>query len=92
MIVVGMLGGINADLSLATLLAKRLRIIGTVLRSRPLEERIAATRLFEKSVVPHLASGRIRPVVDRTFPLVEAPQAHRYMESNANYGKIVLTV
>jgi putative PIG3 family NAD(P)H quinone oxidoreductase len=92
MIVVGMLGGINADLSLAALLAKRLRIIGTVLRSRPLEERIAATRLFEKSVVPHLASGRVRPVIDRTFALDQSAEAHRYMETNANYGKIVLTV
>jgi len=92
MVVVGMLGGINADLSLATLLAKRLRIIGTVLRSRPLEERIAATRLFEKTVIPHLAKGRIRPVVDRTFALEQAADAHRYMESNANYGKIVLAI
>jgi NADPH:quinone reductase-like Zn-dependent oxidoreductase len=72
------------------LLSKRLRVCGTVLRPRSIEQKGTAVRAFEKSVVPHLASGRILPVVDRVFPLAEAPEAHRYMESNANFGKIVL--
>ena len=92
LIVIGLLGGASADLNLGLLIAKRLRIIGTVLRSRSLEEKAAATRAFERSVLPHLASKRIRPVVDRVFPLGAAADAHRYMETNANFGKIVLEV
>jgi NADPH2:quinone reductase len=86
------LGGSRAELDLGTLLAKRASIRGTVLRARPLEEKAAATRAFEKAVLPHIASGRIRPVVDSVYPLTRAADAHRYMESNANFGKIILEV
>jgi len=92
LIVIGLLGGITGDLNLGFLLNKRLRVLGTVLRSRPLEEKALATRAFEKSVVPHLESGRLKAVVDRVFPLADAIEAHRYMETNANVGKIVLEV
>jgi len=92
LIVVGMLGGIAAELDLAAMLAKRLRIHGTTLRARPLEGKAAAVRNFARLVLPHLRAGRIRPLVDRVFALSEAAAAHRYMESNANVGKIVLTV
>jgi len=92
MIVIGLLGGLAAELNLATLLAKRATIRGTLLRSRSLEEKAAATRAFEKSVVPHLASGRIRAVVDSVYTLDRVADAHRYMESNANFGKIVLEI
>ncbi len=92
MIVIGLLGGLAAELNLAALLTKRATIRGTLLRSRSLEEKAAATRAFEKSVLPHLASGRIRSVVDSTFPLARAADAHRAMESNANFGKIVLEI
>jgi putative PIG3 family NAD(P)H quinone oxidoreductase len=92
MIVIGLLGGLSAELNLAAMLAKRATIRGTLLRSRSLEEKATATRAFEKSVVPHLASGRIRAVIDSTFPLARAADAHRHMESNANFGKIVLEI
>jgi putative PIG3 family NAD(P)H quinone oxidoreductase len=92
LIVIGLLGGITADLNLGLLLNKRLRVLGTVLRSRTLEEKALAARAFEKSVLPHLASGRLRAVVDRVFPMSAVIEAHRYMESNANAGKIVLEV
>ncbi len=92
MVVVGLMGGASGDLPLGMLLQKRLSIRGTLLRARSLEEKAAATRAFEKSVLPHLASGRIRAVVDCTFALADAAEAHRLMESNANFGKIVLTV
>jgi len=92
MIVIGMLGGITADLNLALLMTKRLRVIGTMLRSRPLEEKAAATHAFEKALLPYLANGTVRAVVDRVFKLDQAPQAHAYMETNANVGKIVLEV
>jgi NADPH2:quinone reductase len=90
MIVIGLLGGLRAELDLATLLAKRASIRGTVLRSRSLEEKAAATRAFEKAVLPHIEAGRIRPVVDSRHALADAVKAHRYMETNANFGKIVL--
>ena len=92
MVVVGLMGGFSGDLPLGMLMQKRLTVRGTLLRSRSLEEKATATRAFEKSVLPHLASGRIRTVVDKVFPLAEAAQAHRLMEANANFGKIVLTV
>jgi NADPH:quinone reductase-like Zn-dependent oxidoreductase len=90
--VIGLLGGITADLNLGLLLNKRLRVSGTVLRSRPLEEKAAATRAFEKALLPYFARGAVVPVIDRVFPLSEAAKAHAYMETNANVGKIVLEV
>lgn len=92
MVVVGLMGGFSGDLPLGMLMQKRLTVRGTLLRSRSLEEKAAATRAFEKSVLPHLASGRIRAVVDKVFALAEAAEAHRLMEANANFGKIVLRV
>ncbi|HYB98593.1 MAG TPA: NAD(P)H-quinone oxidoreductase [Candidatus Limnocylindrales bacterium] len=92
MVVVGLMGGFSGELPLGPLLNKRLQIRGTLLRSRPLEEKALATRAFEKSVLPHVAAGAIVPVIDSVMPLAEAPAAHRRMESNANFGKIVLRV
>ena len=90
LIVVGMLGGISAELNLATMLAKRARVIGTTLRARPLEDKARAVRVFERRVLPFVAGGAVRPIVDKVFALADAAAAHRYMESNANFGKIVL--
>jgi len=92
MVMVGAMGGASPEVNLGLLLGKRLQVRGTVLRARPLEEKALATRAFEKSVIPHIASGRVKIVVDRVFPLAEVAEAHRYMESNANFGKIVLDV
>ena len=92
MVLVGTLGGGNVSVNLGALMGKRLRIHGTVLRARPVEEKIALTNQFKKHVLPLIASGSITPVVDRTFPMAEAAESHRYMESNANFGKIVLNI
>jgi NADPH:quinone reductase len=92
MILVGLMGGGATQANIGMLLAKRLQVRGTTLRARPIEEKGAATRAFEKSVLPHLASGRVKVVVDRTFPLAEAAAAHAYLASNANFGKVVLEV
>jgi NADPH:quinone reductase-like Zn-dependent oxidoreductase len=81
MVVIGLLGGLRAELDLGLLLAKRAAIRGTVLRARSLEEKAAATRAFEKAVLPHIASGRVRAVVDSVYPLARAADAHRYMEA-----------
>jgi len=92
MVIVGLMGGFTGELPLGMLMQKRLVIRGTLLRSRSLEEKAAATRAFEKSVLPHIAAGRIRTVVDQVLPLAEAADAHRRMEANLNFGKIVLAV
>ncbi|MDA1129340.1 MAG: NAD(P)H-quinone oxidoreductase [Chloroflexi bacterium] len=89
---VGLMGGGRVEVELGRLLAKRLQVIGTGLRGRTLEEKLAVTAQFKRHVLPHLASGSMKPVVDRSFPLEEVAEAHRYMETNANFGKIVLTV
>ncbi len=92
MVVVGLVGGAKADMDLSVLLRKRLTIIGTVLRSRTLDEKARLVATFKARIGPLLDSGAIRPVVDRVFPLSLADQAHSYMESNQNVGKIVLEV
>jgi putative PIG3 family NAD(P)H quinone oxidoreductase len=92
MVLVGLLGGAKTEVNLATLMGKRLKIEGTVLRSRSLQEKIALTRAFEKHVLPLFAQGKIKPVIDRVFPLEKASEAHAYMESNRNFGKIVLKI
>ncbi|HXC53545.1 MAG TPA: NAD(P)H-quinone oxidoreductase [Candidatus Limnocylindrales bacterium] len=92
MILIGLMGGFSGELALGAMLQKRLTIRGTLLRARSLEEKATAVRAFEKSVLPHIASGRIATVVDRVIPLANAADAHRLMEENANFGKIVLSM
>jgi NADPH:quinone reductase-like Zn-dependent oxidoreductase len=60
------------------------------MRARPLEEKIAVTRAFAAQVVPLLARGILRPVIDRVFPLDKLAEAHAYLESNASFGKVVI--
>ena len=91
-VLVGTMAGREAPLPLGAVLGKRLTIIGTVLRARPLEEKILATRAFAAQVVPLLERGAVRPIVDRVFPLDQIAEAHRYLESNATFGKVVVDV
>ena len=90
LIVVGLLGGAVAELSLGMLLAKRARVLGTVLRSRPLEEKAALAQRFTRDVLPLFESGALKPVVDRVLPMGDIQVAHRLMEQNENFGKLVL--
>ncbi len=92
LILLGTLAGARTDLPLGAVLRGRLSIRGTVLRSRSLEEKIEATREFERAVLPLLDSGAIVPSVDRVFPLEDVRAAHERMESNAGAGKIVLSI
>jgi len=92
MIQVGTTSGSKATLDYGLVMSKRLTLKGTVLRARSVEEKATATRLFEKHVVPLLGQGLVKPVIDRTFELSEIREAHRRMESNENFGKIVLLV
>jgi putative PIG3 family NAD(P)H quinone oxidoreductase len=91
-VILGLLGGTSAETPLATVLFKRLRIMGTTSRGRPLEEKILATQAFAREVLPLFRDGRLRPVIDSVFPLDQLHEATARMESNQNVGKIVLTV
>lgn len=90
MIIVGLMGGARTEVNLGVIQSRRLHIMGTGLRSRPHEERAAAVQSFAKSVLPHIGSGRLRVVIDRVIPLAETQAGHEYMETNANFGKIVV--
>lgn len=90
MVHVGTVAGTRAELDLRKVLSKRLTLVGTVLRARPLEQKIDAARRFETHVVPLLANGRVRPIVDRVLPVTEAVAAHQAMEGDETFGKIVL--
>jgi NADPH:quinone reductase len=89
-IVVGVPGGSDATISLRTLMGRRASIRGTVLRARSLPEKEALAEAFTREVLPGFAAGELRPVIDRSFPAEEAREAHRYMEENRNFGKILL--
>lgn len=89
-VVVGTMAGAEAAVDLGNLLRRRLRVFGTVLRSRPLEEKILLAREFSQNVLPLLTSGQVRPVIDRVMPFTEIAEAHRTLEANRNFGKVVL--
>ena len=91
-VLVGLMAGVRADIDLGMLLRKRVELSGTVLRARPLEEKIAAARSFERHVVPLFAAGKLASVVDRTLPLAQASRAHEVVASNETFGKVVLVV
>jgi putative PIG3 family NAD(P)H quinone oxidoreductase len=88
---VGMMGG-RSLADLGKLMGKRAAVIGTVLRARPLEEKIALTQRFAAEMLPLFDTGALRPVIDSRFPLDAVAEAHIRMESNANAGKILLDV
>jgi putative PIG3 family NAD(P)H quinone oxidoreductase len=90
LILVGLTGGRTAGFNLATALSKRLKIIGTVLRSRSTEEKAEATKKFAEDVLPLVATGKIKPNLDKVFPVQEVREAHEYLESNVSFGKVVL--
>lgn len=90
LVLVGTPAGSKAELNYSLVMSKRLKIIGTVLRSRSTREKAEATSAFAKDVVPLLKSGAIRPNIDRVFKLKEIRAAHEYLESNESFGKIVL--
>jgi putative PIG3 family NAD(P)H quinone oxidoreductase len=90
MIVVGLTSGSRAELDMGTILRKRLQMIGTTLRSRSLEEKIALARDVSEHVIPLFDAGKLRPVIDRVLRFEEIRSAHELMHSNKTFGKIVL--
>jgi NADPH:quinone reductase len=92
LILIGTVAGAETQLDLRRVLTRRLTIRGTVLRARPLEEKILATRAFAAEVVSLLARDIVRPVIDSEFFLSQIAEAHRRLESNATFGKVVVRV
>lgn len=92
LILIGTVAGTQTPLDLRRVLTRRLTIRGTVLRARPLEEKILATQAFANQVVPLLAREVVVPVIDSEFGLSEIVAAHRHLESNTTFGKVVIGV
>ena len=92
LVIVATMGGTKTEIDLNLLMRKRLAIFGSVLRARPLEEKRAVTKRFLDRWMQPLREGAIKPIIDSTFPLAKAREAHERMESNLNFGKILLTV
>jgi putative PIG3 family NAD(P)H quinone oxidoreductase len=92
LIFVSATSGSHANLDIGMVMSKRLMLCGTVLRARSDEEKSTATRLFEQHVVPLLADGKVQPVIDRVYSLEEIGKAHERMESNENFGKVVIKI
>jgi len=90
-VVIGTMGGGKPTVDLGLLMRSRGSIVGTVLRPRPLEEKIAATAAFGRDVLPLIASGAVKPVVDAVLPAARAREAHERMEANDTFGKLVLS-
>jgi putative PIG3 family NAD(P)H quinone oxidoreductase len=89
---VGVMGGGKAEVPVGTLLTKRVSWIGTVLRARPIEEKIAVSRRCALDLLCAFESGLLRPVIDRRMPLWDVAEAHELVQSNATVGKVLLTV
>jgi len=89
---VGVMDPSPPTFALGALLPKRATLVGTVLRARPLEEKIALTRQFAREVLPLFDHGPLRPVIDSRYPLEQVGAAHERMESNANAGKILVDI
>ena len=90
MVLLGLVGGAKAEVQLAAVLGKRLRIIGSVMRSRSIEEKAEVTGRFRERTLPLLESGELKAVVDVILPIEDVRQAHERMEENLNTGKIIL--
>jgi putative PIG3 family NAD(P)H quinone oxidoreductase len=91
-VLVGLLAGAKAELNLQRILSKRILIKGTTLRARPLEEKIVAGQLLADNISPLLASGALKPIIDKVFDIEEVAIAHEYMEKNDSFGKVVMTL
>jgi NADPH:quinone reductase-like Zn-dependent oxidoreductase len=87
---VGLMGGAASSITTGLILAKRATWIGTTLRNRPIEQKIAAVQGFAAQMLPRFESGDMKPVIDTTFDLNDIADAHRHMEADANVGKILL--
>lgn len=86
------MGGVQANVNLGLLMGKRIMMRGVTMRTRTLEEKLAVTRRFATSVLPLLASGKVRPIIDHVYAMEEISEAHRKMEENRNFGKLIVRI
>jgi putative PIG3 family NAD(P)H quinone oxidoreductase len=91
LVIIGLQGGVKAELDINALLRKSAAVIATSLRARPAAEKATIVAAVREHVWPLIEAGTVRPVVHRTFPLAQAADAHRELESSANVGKVLLT-
>lgn len=89
---IGLLGGSKAEINLGLVLGKRLRLIGSTLRSRPTAEKIEITKQFKHRFWSSLVNGTLKPIIDTTFPMPAAQEAHTYVRENRNTGKVILLI
>ena len=87
---VGLMGGGSANVNVGLILGKRITWIGTTLRARPMERKLALSQRFIDEVLPLFEAGRLRPVIDSRYPFDRIADAHRHIEANANVGKILI--
>ena len=92
LVVISLIGGARAEINLGTLMSKRLTVTGSTLRIRSVAQKAAVAEGLRRHVWPLLSAGRVRPIIHATFPLAQASEAHRLMETSQHIGKIVLTV
>jgi NADPH2:quinone reductase len=92
LVVISIMGGAQANLNLGLIMSKRLSIRGSTLRTRTLEEKLEATRRFAKHVLPLLANGKIKPIIEQVYPLEEVIKAHVAMGENRNFGKLIVSM
>ncbi|MBV9710108.1 MAG: NAD(P)H-quinone oxidoreductase, partial [Ktedonobacteraceae bacterium] len=92
MVFLATMGGAKANVNLSTVMMKRIQIRGCTLRSRTLEEKLAVTRRFATQVLPLFMHSQIRPIVEQVYPLHEIAEAHKAMNENRNFGKLILTL
>jgi NADPH:quinone reductase len=92
LVVISVIGGARAELNLNTIMSKRLTLTGSTLRIRSVAQKAIVADGVRRHVWPLIAAGKIKPVINATFPLAEASEAHRLMESSKHIGKIVLTL
>lgn len=92
LICIGLMGGKQTDIDLATILNKQLQIKGLIMRTRSLIDKRTLCMHFKETIWPHFLDGQLYPVIDQYFSWQEAAKAHLYMESNLNVGKIILTI
>ncbi len=92
LVIIGVTSGIKAELNLALMMVKRQQIIGSVLRSRPVKEKADIVAEFTRTALPRFADRAIVPLIEKVFPLEQVVDAHRMMEEDRHFGKIVLKV
>jgi putative PIG3 family NAD(P)H quinone oxidoreductase len=92
LVIIGLTGGASSEINIATLMLKRLHVVGSTLRARPVAEKAEIVSSFEQRFGAAVAAGRIGVTVDRVLPLAQAPDAHRLVNASEHFGKVILQV